>query len=208
MYQYVLINNAIRDMNIRFNSLMADFSYCDSATLSILFKTYCMNVYGSQIWKYNDKALNKFYTCWRKTIRILYKIPYRTHNNLIHSIMKSYPIDIVLEKRCIKYIWNLINTEQDMYKHIVKLSLYNMNSTIGENIRYFMYKFNIRESEWHSPLHVINKKVDLFVNRNVNIDVECTAAVIRELCELRDTHDTTLFERDELKFFIDILCTK
>ena len=205
-YHNVLINNAIRDMNIRFNSLMADFSYCDSATLSILFKTYCMNVYGSQIWKYNDKALNKLYTCWRKTIRILYKIPYRTHNNLIHSIMKSYPIDIILEKRCIKYIWNLINTEQDMYKHIVKLSLYNMNSTIGENIRYFMYKFNIRESEWHSPLHVINKKVDLFVNRNVNIDVECTAAVIRELCELRDTHDTTLFERDGL--IIDVLCTK
>ena len=61
----------------------------------------------------------------------------------------------------------------------------------------------ILESEWHRPLHVINKKVDLFVNRNVNIDVECTAAVICELCELRDTH-----ERDELKFFIDILCTK
>ena len=52
------------------------------------------------------------------------------------------------------------------------------------------------------------KKGDVFVNSNVNIDVECTAAVIRELCELRDTHDTTLYERDELKFVIDILCTK
>ena len=46
------------------------------------------------------------------------------------------------------------------------------------------------------------------MNKCVNIDVECTAAVIRELCELRDTHDTTLFERDQFKLIIDVLCTK
>ena len=48
-YQNVFIHNVIRVMNIRYNSLMEDFSYCDSATLSILFKTYSMNVYGSII---------------------------------------------------------------------------------------------------------------------------------------------------------------
>ena len=28
---------------------LADFSHCDSVTLSTLFKTYCMNLYGSQM---------------------------------------------------------------------------------------------------------------------------------------------------------------
>ena len=86
------------------NSLLADFSHCDSVTLSTLFQTYCMNLYGSQMWRYNDKTSRSFYTCWRKAIRRLYNIPYRTHHILVHHIINSYPIDVVLEKRCIKYV--------------------------------------------------------------------------------------------------------
>ena len=48
----VFINNATNDLHCRLNSLLADFSHCDSVTLSTLFKTYCMNLYGSQMWRY------------------------------------------------------------------------------------------------------------------------------------------------------------
>ena len=40
----VCVGNAITDLNIRLNNLLADFSYCSSNTLSILFKTYCMSL--------------------------------------------------------------------------------------------------------------------------------------------------------------------
>ena len=49
----VLPLNAVNDLNCRLNNLLADFSHCDSKTLSVLFRTYCMNVYGSQIWAFN-----------------------------------------------------------------------------------------------------------------------------------------------------------
>ena len=84
-----------------------------------------MNLYGSQIWRYNDKTTRSFYTCWRKAIRRLYNIPYRTHNILVHYIINSYPIDVVLEKRCIKYIWNLINSGCKLHADIVFLSMDN-----------------------------------------------------------------------------------
>ena len=58
----VFINNATNDSHCRLNSLLADFSHCDSVTLSTLFKTYCMNLYGSQMWRYNDKTTRSFYT--------------------------------------------------------------------------------------------------------------------------------------------------
>ena len=48
----LLIENAKCDLNCRMNSLLADFSYCNSDTISMLFKSYCMNIYGSQIWKF------------------------------------------------------------------------------------------------------------------------------------------------------------
>ena len=45
----VLPLNAVSDLNCGLNNLLADFSHCDSKTLSVLFRTYCMNVYGSEI---------------------------------------------------------------------------------------------------------------------------------------------------------------
>ena len=55
----------------------------------------------------------------------LYNIPYRTHNILVHHIVNSYPIDVVLEKRCIKYIWNLINSGCKLHADIVILLMDN-----------------------------------------------------------------------------------
>ena len=94
----VIIDNAITNMNIRLNNLLSEFSHCDSDTLSTLFRTYCMNIYGCQTWRYNSNYLDKFYTTWRKAIRRVWKIPYRMHNKLVHLINKSCSINTVLEK--------------------------------------------------------------------------------------------------------------
>ena len=41
------IDSAVNNLLMRTNNLIADFSYTHSSTLSVLFKSYCMNVYGS-----------------------------------------------------------------------------------------------------------------------------------------------------------------
>ena len=61
-YESVIIDNAITDMNMRTNNLLAEFSHCDRDTLSTLFRTYCMNIDGCRTWRYNDNYLDIFYT--------------------------------------------------------------------------------------------------------------------------------------------------
>ena len=39
-----------QNLNMRLNNLLAEFSHCDSGTLSTLFRTYCINIYGCQTW--------------------------------------------------------------------------------------------------------------------------------------------------------------
>ena len=53
----VMIDSAVKDLNCRFNILLADFSHNNSNTLSKLFNSYCMNVYGCQLWKFNGKHI-------------------------------------------------------------------------------------------------------------------------------------------------------
>ena len=56
----VFIIYVTNDLHCRLNSLLADCFHCDSVALSTLFKTYCMNLYGSQMWRYNDKITRSF----------------------------------------------------------------------------------------------------------------------------------------------------
>ena len=37
----------------------------------------------------------------------------------------------------------MLNSEYELYNKIVKYSMHNENSTLGENVRYFMYKYNL-----------------------------------------------------------------
>ena len=52
------IDNATNDLYMRNNNLMADFSYAQSSTLSVLYNSYCMNVYGPQLWCFNNYTVS------------------------------------------------------------------------------------------------------------------------------------------------------
>ena len=45
---------------------------------------------------------------------------------MYYIINNCMPIDITLEKRCIKYLWNMINSNCNLYHNIVNLSLNNV----------------------------------------------------------------------------------
>ena len=109
--------------------------------------------YGSPLWCFNDyKSVERFYIAWRKTIRRIWRIDKRTHNVLTSLINRCVPINLMLEKRCIKSIWKF-STAHMNYIKLYQLSVfYNQGSTLTENIRYFMYKYNMLIDDWHRPL--------------------------------------------------------
>ena len=80
---------------MRANNLMAEFSFSNNKTLSLLHNTYYMSVYGSQLWRYVDHKSTIFYIVWRKTIIRIWRLHNRTHNVLLSSINKCLPIDTI-----------------------------------------------------------------------------------------------------------------
>ena len=58
---------------------------------------------------------------------------------------------------------------------------------MGENIRYFMYKYNLLNSDWYGDLSNFLKKNDAHVHSINNYDHICIAGMIRELCEAHDS---------------------
>ena len=81
------IDSAVNDLLMRTNNLIADFSYTHSSTLSVLYKSYCMNVYGSQLCgvikileqledftRHGDKLLEEFGALIKKHIIYLFML--------------------------------------------------------------------------------------------------------------------------------------
>ena len=51
------MSSTVRDFNRKVNNLLADFSFVDSNTLSVLFDSYCMSIYRSQFLNYMIKIV-------------------------------------------------------------------------------------------------------------------------------------------------------
>ena len=156
----------------------------------------------------NLRNIERFCISWRKAIRKLWKIPYRTHNDLVYLINKCDPIVSILEKRCVNFLWNLFNSDNVLFSRICRCSVYNSDTAMGENIRYFMYKYNISYNDWYGNLSNIYVKIDTHVRSITNYDNICIAGAIRELCEARDSGVPQFVDATQLNSMIDILCTK
>ena len=122
-------------------------------------------------------------------------------------IHNCHPIEVILEKRCIKFVWSLFNSNYALYSNILRLSLQNGNSTIGENARYLIHKYGFINSDWSQNINILYSKIESYSNRLLNIEHKCTGSVIRELCEMRDSCNTQFLERKELLYLIEMLCT-
>ena len=92
-----------------------------------------------------------------------------------------------------------MNSENILFNNIIKFSLFNMSTIIGENIKYFMYTYNMAMSDWYNSFSYIDKKIYVYVNRKVDMDVKYTAHAIQDLCEMRDLHNFELFDNAEIE---------
>jgi hypothetical protein len=110
----------------------------------VLFKTFCMPLYGCQLWDFSSHHCNSFFTAWRKAIRRLLMISPRSHSNLLHLIVNDLPIEIQLHKRFIKFFYSILHSENPCTRICAHLALNNSNSLTGKSLNFIcnLYRFD------------------------------------------------------------------
>ena len=137
------LQNNINDMIITTNTLSSLFPKADINVKYKLFKCYAMSLYGCQVWDFSHKGMSRVYTTWRKCIRKLFKLPYRTHSELLPVLCKDLPMSIQLYKRFIKFIHNALNGTNDCLKACAMLALYGSSSSVCNNINLIASALNM-----------------------------------------------------------------
>ena len=94
---------------------------------------------------------NNIYVVWRKVTHLIWKLLFRTHCNLLHTINNCYPIEFVFQKRCVKFLHSCLSSDNLIISNVAKYSWDNCYSTFGDNIRYFSHKYNIASKKWMEP---------------------------------------------------------
>ena len=146
------------------NSVLYDFNNVPCHVKSKLSVTYCLDLYGSQLWSNSSIEVQSFYVAWRKTIRRLWMLPNTTHFLLLPSINDCIPIEIIPEQRCVKFIWPSLNSTNTTIKTIALSAIYCINSTFGDSYRYLSFKYNIGSHIWFSSLNEVSKCISLFIS--------------------------------------------
>ena len=125
-------SSMISDFYRRCDQVNASFRMCDSFTLSNLHCTFCNSFYGIELYNFNKTPLKNVYTAWRKCMRVILCLPNTTHNYIISHL--DYNIMERLDRRLVKFIYNLLHTNKFTVQSIVnsKLVLYP-NSVLNEN---------------------------------------------------------------------------
>ena len=59
---------------------------------------------------------------------------------------------------CKNNLWNLFSSDNVLFRRIIRYSMHNSDTTIGENVRYFMHKYKIVYDDWFNDLsNILNK---------------------------------------------------
>ena len=91
---------------------------------------YSLDAYASQLWDYEDKRIEMYYVIWRKAIRKFRKLPNLTHCNLFPVITNCLPLNIILEKRLLKFIWRSNNSEHLIPNNLFKFAFGKIKSVL------------------------------------------------------------------------------
>ena len=94
--------------------------------------------------------MSDIYVAWRKVIRRIFRVPYTTHNDIV--IKLGGDIVSILDRRMLKFLFNLINHDNLVVQNITKFKLGCPRSTLTENCNYLLDKYKFSHLDFYTDI--------------------------------------------------------
>ena len=99
----------------------------------------------TSLYLHDHRCSNQFKVAWRKIKQRIWKIPPRTHNNLVCNITNN--IDAMIDKRMVRFIYNSISHSNKTISNILRVKLLCVNSTFSANYQYLSFKYGLTDND-------------------------------------------------------------
>ena len=84
-----------------------------------------------------------------------------------HKHIDPMPIDLMLEERCLKFIWSCINSNNTIVKSVSSSAIMNNYSSLGENYRFLSDKYDIWPINWTKSFSIVLRNFYDYVDKHV-----------------------------------------
>jgi hypothetical protein len=178
--------NRINDFVRRVNVLCAKFRYLHTNARYALFKSYCMSLYGCQLWDLESKHMELFYVAWRKCVCRVLNVNVRTHCALLPLICDDLPINVQLNKRFSNFFTNIRISQNVLVKYCGHLAVAGSRSACCNNLNisklYQTKKCTLNDVD-ETTLQTAGAIKDfIFLRDNTPDNANCIADILDCLC--------------------------
>ena len=148
----------------QFNVVLRKFYDLDVNIILNLFKTYCLQFYGSCLWFYNfgtKKNLDQFAVAYHKAIKKILRIPYGASNHDCCELVDMLTFKHFLNLKKIKFLFGIFNTSSNFISK--SLMFLKMNSV-------FLSEMDSVFNDVYSITDILDNDLDAIISRIFYID--------------------------------------
>ena len=183
------------------NRFIGSYNALSVSTKCKLYKAYCSNSYGSELWQCNSRGFKMCCTEWRKATRRIFNLPYMAHSYILGPLCGQSSINETLYRRMLNFIHSVILSSNDTVAYIGQLALRSALTPLGYKISYLRETFEIDFARSGKQNMSILKKSNWLSDHQLN---NVTMGI--ELHEMLDVHPCA-FTRPEVYQMLDYVCT-
>ena len=194
------VNRTMKDFLTRVNMVKLNFKIIPFEAKYRLFKTFCMPLYGVQLFDLSDPSTSRVFVEWRKSIRFLMHLPYRTHNALLHLICNDIPVQYQLYNRSLRFMKSLHISQNPIVKNSFQLVLSGSCSFVSNSVSFL------------SSLTHVNRrdlmKIPFLSHDDSDQALSICASLIRNLLDMKHkcTFEDTFLSFHEINVMLNHLC--
>jgi hypothetical protein len=139
-----LVQPIITDFNKKFNAFIGDLDCLSSDVKGSLFQQYCTSMYGILFCQMYHPDMDKMRVSWRKAMRRMFRLPNRTHCNLLPIITDILPFDVQVDLRFLKHMLTGLRHKNSTVSFLFNMCYACDMSTMAKNFRAVCRRYNIK----------------------------------------------------------------
>ena len=189
----------------QFNVFRSKFGNIASKVQGELFFSYCSSFYGSLLLPF--KKLEKLCIVWRKSLRQVWRLPYRCHRTLVASIGGGICCRHMLLSRFLRFADSAVHHPEKVISSVMQSAVWNRRSVFSRNLSICCEEVGISLNDFLSRPGIsesvsFSKKClrDCHTIRD-----DCSAWAIKDLASMRDGLADGPLNNKEAMDFINFL---
>ena len=169
-----------------------------------------MPLYGSSLWDHTSPHIVKFHTAWRKCIRKLFGLPYKTHCNLLAPICIDHYIKTQLNVRSFKFLKSLSASKNVLCNISLNLAINGSKSNVSNTMSLLSNSYSISRTQLSNVTSLNNQLTIIHKQKPVS---NVSAQVVTDLLDMSFSLNYCLgvrvpFTMHQIMYTLNVVCTE